>query len=484
MGLKYSKEKNFSEWYSEVIQKAELADLRYNVQGFLVHRWWAVDIMKRMFALYRTELEKKGHKEVWFPAVIPESFLKKEAKHAEFSAEVFWITAAGSNKEKLEQDLALRPTSETGMYTMYSLWLRSWRDLPFKRYQQCQVWRYESTTRPFLRGREFFWIEAHNCFATQKEAENQIKEDIDTTEQVMHKQFGIPFIFFKRPVWDQFAGTDFSCAADTLTPDGRALQQPSTHYYGQKFSKAFDVKFKDKNEKEQYVYQTTYGPAIWRMMASLISYHGDDKGLVLPFNLAPYQIVIVPIIFKEGGKDVLTSCKKVAKQLEAEGYRVHVDDREEYTAGSKFYDWEIRGVPLRIEIGPRDIKDKQVVAVQRHSGKKDKVKISKLSAYVKSVEKKVLSDMIKKADDFLLSHLFEAKTYSDLEKVVKKGGFVKVNWCSMGEDGEQCAEQVEKELLARVRGTRLDKNEKPAKGAKCIVCGAPAQNVVYIARQY
>lgn len=482
MGLKFSKEKNFSEWYTEVIQKAELADLRYNVKGFLVHRWWAVDIMKRMFEAYRKELESKGHKEMWFPALIPESFLKQEAKHAEFSAEVFWVTAAGSNKETLEEPLCLRPTSETGIYNMYSLWIRSWRDLPFKMYQQCQVWRYESTTRPFLRGREFFWIEAHNCFATKQEAEEQIHEDMDTTEKVMHQQFGIPFIFFKRPVWDMFKGTEYSCAADTLTPDGRALQQPSTHYYGQKFSKAFNVKFKDKDEKDQFVHQTTYGPAIWRMMASLISYHGDDRGLVLPFNLAPYQVVIVPIYQKGEIKNIKKVCKNIQGKLEKENYRVFFDEDELDSPGSKFFNWEMKGVPLRLEVGPKDIAAKQAIAVQRHTGKKDKVKLTSIVSYVKKLEPQVLAHLIKQSNDFLRSHIFEAKNLSELEKQIKKGGFVKVNFCSMNEDGAACAEKIEKDLLARVRGTRADKNEKPS--GKCIVCGSPAKCVAYVARQY
>ncbi len=480
--MKHKKDRNFSEWYSEVIQEAELADLRYNVRGFLVHRWWIVDIMKRMFSAFRTELEKKGHKEVWFPALIPESFLKQEAKHAEFAAEVFWVTAAGSNKRKLEEPLVLRPTSETGMYNMYSLWIRSWRDLPLKRYQQCQVWRYESQTRPFLRGREFYWIEAHNCFETRQEAEKQISEDIDTTYRVMYKQFGIPFIFFKRPVWDMFLGTEYSCAADTITPDGKALQQPSTHFYGNKFARAFNVKFRDKNGKEKYVYQTTYGPAIWRMVASLIATHGDDKGLILPFNLAPYQIVIVPIYKKGSIKQIDSYCKLISQKLEKAGYRVFIDSDKEDSPGSKFFKWELKGVPLRLEIGPKDFEKKQVVAAQRNTGKKEPVKSSQIVSYVKKFEPTVLNWLIKRADNFFKSRIITAKNFAELKKGIEKGCFVKVNWCSIDEKGQSCAEKIEKELFARVRGIRVDKQEKPS--GKCIICNRPAKSVVYIARQY
>jgi prolyl-tRNA synthetase len=255
-GITVKKSENFSEWYTQIVQKAELADIRYNVKGFLVHQPWSVKIMKLMFEFLEKELEKNGHAPVWFPAVIPESFLKKEKEHAEFSAEVFWITEAGANYDKLEEKLALRPTSETAMYTMFSMWIRSWRDLPFKTYQNCQVWRYESYTRPFLRGREYFWIEAHNVFATKEEAEKQVEEDMKITEKTMHQKFAIPFIFFQRPQHDKFKGAVNTFAADTLMPDGKAIQLPSTHFLGQNFSKAFDIKFVDKDKKEKYGWQT------------------------------------------------------------------------------------------------------------------------------------------------------------------------------------------------------------------------------------
>ena len=236
----------FSEWFSEVLAKTELADLRYNTKGFLVHRPWSVLCMKEIYRLYEAELERRCHLPVWFPAVIPESNFKKEAEHIEgFAPELFWITHAG--EDKLPERLALRPTSETAMYTMYSLWIRSWRDLPLKLYQSCQVWRCDTkATRPFIRGREFWWIEAHDVFETEAEARKQVAEDMETTENVMHQEFGIPFIFFRRPEWDKFPGAVHTYSADSLMPDGKALQQPSTHLLGQNFSKSFDITFKDR----------------------------------------------------------------------------------------------------------------------------------------------------------------------------------------------------------------------------------------------
>lgn len=480
--LDNKKEENFSEWYSEVIKKADLADLRYNVQGFLVHKWWSTFIIKKIFQLYKEELENKDHKEVMFPLLIPKSNFDKEAEHAKgFSAEVFWVTEAGSKHKKLEEPLALRPTSETAMYTMYSSWVRSWRDLPLKRYQEANVYRYEPNTRPFLRGREFFFLEAHNVFRTKKEAEKQTLEDMEITEKVLHEKLAIPFLGFKRPQWDKFAGAIYTCAADTLSPDGRALQQPSTHFYGQNFSKAFDIKFLDKDEKEKYGWQTTYGPCPWRIFASIISIHGDNKGLVLPFNISPYQIVIVPIIFKGKEKEVLSECKKIKKKLKK--YRVFLDDRED-TAGSKFNDWELKGVPVRIEIGPRDIKKKQVVIVRRDSGKKSFVKLKDLNKTISKIEKELFEELKKKADTSLTKNIHNANTYSELKSKLKKGGFVRINFCSIDKEGENCASKIKEELQAEVRGELLSKKEKVKKDSKCVVCGKKANHVVYIAKQY
>src|SRR3989338_6593471 len=275
-----NKKSNFSEWFTEILQDGELSDIRYNVKGFIVYRPWATIAIKKMYALYEKELEKKGHKPVIFPSVIPEENFKLEASHvAGFTPEVLWITHGGDTP--LEEKIALRPTSETAMYKMYSLWIRSWKDLPLKLYQSCQVWRHETkATRPFIRGREFHWIETHDVFATKKEAENQVKEDMETTESVMHKIFGIPFLFMKRPEWDKFPGAVHTFAADTIMPDGKILQQPSTHLLGQNFSKPFEIKFKNQKEEDEFGWQTCYGPAISRIFASVVALHGDDKGLV------------------------------------------------------------------------------------------------------------------------------------------------------------------------------------------------------------
>lgn len=370
IGMKHKK-KDFSKWFSEILSKAELADIRYNVKGFLVHKPWSVITMKNMYRFYEDELERTGHEPAWFPALIPESNFKMEAEHVEgFAPELFWITHSGD--EKLTERMALRPTSETAMYVMYAKWIRSWRDLPLKIYQSCQVWRCDTkATRPFIRGREFHWIECHDVFATLKEAEEQVKEDMDTTEKVMHQIYGIPFISIQRPEWDKFPGAVHTYVADTLMPDGKVLQQPSTHLLGQNFSKGFGIKFKDKDEKEKHPWQTCYGPAIWRMFASVVALHGDDTGLRFPYEIAPVQVMIVPITGMGKEKEIKKRCEEIQERLSKEGIRARIDFSDN-TPGWKFNQWELKGVPIRIEIGPKELKERKLTLVRRDASSRQK----------------------------------------------------------------------------------------------------------------
>jgi prolyl-tRNA synthetase len=472
---------DFSEWFSEVIAKTQLSDMRYNVKGFIVFREWAVLCMEEMYRALEKELQKKGHSPVWFPAIIPEKNFKKEAEHVEgFSPEVFWVTHAG--EEKLTEKLALRPTSETAMYTMYSQWIRSWRDLPLKLYQRCQVWRYETkATRPFIRSREFHWIEAHDVFSTKDGAESQVNEDMDTTEKVMHQQFGIPFIPFRRPEWDKFSGAVYTVAADTLMPDGKVLQQPSTHFLGQNFSRPFGIKFVDSNEKEQLAWQTCYGPAVSRIFASVIALHGDDKGLIFPFGIAPVQAVIVPILKTGHEEKILAKCESLRGMLDKEGLRIRVDYSEN-SPGWKFNHWEMRGVPIRLELGPRDMENRQLVLVRRDTGQKQTVPEKEIYPAIKEAGTSLTRNLIRKADTWFSSMLHSAGSMHELESGLEKGGFVRVEFCSRESEGRHCAEKIKEKLRAEVRGDRADMHEVP-KG-NCIVCGKKAQTVVYVGRQY
>ena len=476
------KKAQFSEWFSEVLKLAELADLRYNVKGFLVHRPWSVMTMKHMYRLYEEELEKNGHEPVWFPVVIPESNFMKEKEHvAGFVPDVFWVSHGGENK--LEERLALRPTSETALYPLYALWIQGLKDLPLKLYQSCAVYRHETkATRPFIRGREFHWIEAHDVFATRAQAEQQVREDMEMTERIMHQEFGIPYLPFQRPEWDKFPGAVHTYAADTIMPDGKVLQQPSTHLLGQNFSKAFNLRFLNEKGQYEFGWQTCYGPAIWRMLASVISVHGDDRGLVLPFKLAPIQVVIIPIQVKGKEAPVLEKCRLLTEQLKKAGLRVKCDEREE-TPGAKYYYWELKGVPLRIEVGPRDLEAKAYPVARRDTREKVSIPEAELVGKLQEMGAALTQNLIARADAWFNSMIQTANSFDELGEKLKKGGLVRVNFCSIENDGEPCAAKVKETLQADVRGS-LFTPEQPFGDKKCVACGAAAKVVVYAGKQY
>lgn len=478
--FKLDKENNYSEWYTEVLKRAEIVDQRYHVKGFLVIRPNGAIPLELMRREMEKELEKNGHKRSFFPSVIPDSFLHKEKEHVQgFEAEVFWITHG--SKTPLEEKLALRPTSETSMYSMYSIWLRSWRDLPLKLYQSCQVWRYETkATRPFLRDREFHWIEAHDVFATREEAEAQVTEDMKTSEIVIHDKIGVPFLFFNRPEWDKFAGAEYTFAADGLMPDGWVMQLPSTHFLGQNFSKAFGIKFIDKDEQEKYAYQTCYGPAFGRLLAAALSIHGDNKGVILPFDYAPTQIVIIPINVKGKEKEVHHKSKELLESLKS--YRTVLDDSDK-SPGEKYNEWEVRGASLRFEIGPKEVENKEITIVRRDSGKKETIKETHLEKYLSEVNKDILHNLKSKADKHFQEAIQDCATLEDVKKRMDKGGIARTNFCSRDKHGAECAELLKAETQGgQVRGTAHGKEEKPF--GNCVVCGKKAIVVVYVAKAY
>ncbi len=470
---------DFSNWYNTITKEAKLCDLRYGVKGFVVFMPWAVMTMNRMFSMYEAELERNSHVPALFPAVIPEHYFTKESDHVEgFVPECFWVTEAGNNK--LEERLAMRPTSETAMYTMYSLWIKGKSDLPLKLYQRAQVWRYETkATKPFIRSREFYWLEAHNCFATEEQAMNQVRQDMVMADNIIHNEYCIPFFFFKRPQWDKFPGAVNTFAADTLLPDGKALQLPSTHMLGQNFSKAFDVKFMDDDEKEKFVWQTCYGPAISRIYAALIATHGDDRGLVLPFRLAPVQIVIVPIFKDDTKEKVLDYSKGILEKLNM--YSVRLDDSNK-SPGFKFNEWEMLGVPLRIEIGMRDIENGSLTVVRRDTLEKMHVKPDELATVIEDLSESIRKNLKQKADQWFAEINDSAVSMDELNKKLEKGGFIRIPFCSEENDGKSCAEAVKENCQANIRGSLFGSEIKPKE--KCIACAKDANIYLYAARQY
>ncbi|MFH0955130.1 MAG: proline--tRNA ligase [Candidatus Micrarchaeota archaeon] len=477
------KEANFSEWFTEIIKIAELADLRYNVKGFLVYQPWSVLTMEKMYDFLEELLQKKGHNPYWYPVLIPEGNLKMEAEHVEgFAPEVFWVTETGDG-QKLEEKMALRPTSETAFYQMFALWIRSYNDLPFKTYQRAQVFRYETkATRPFLRSREIYWIETHNAFSNHEDALRQIQEDMKTTVEFLTEYLGIPFIFFKRPQWDKFAGAINTYAADSLMPDGKVVQQPSMHDLGQNFSKAFNVTFKDKDGTDKFAYITCFGPAISRIFASLISVHGDTKGLRFPFEVAPKQIVLIPMAANKD-PNVLPFARKLAEELRLSGYRVHLD-RSDKMPGEKFYFWEMKGVPLRIEIGPRELKNKKLVVYRRDLQQKETINAKDLAGWIQKTGKELSSNLRKDAGHLFDNAIKDANSFEELKKLINTRGFVRTNFCTDELSASACAEKIEKELSANVRGQRAEKTEQPFGNKTCIACGKPAKVVLYVAKQY
>lgn len=481
-GLTVKKSEDFSEWFTQITQKAELCDLRYNVKGFVVYRPWSTITMKKMFRIYERVLEKKKHQPLIMPILIPESNFHLESSHVEgFTPEVFWVTEHGDG-EKFEEKLALRPTSETAFYQMFSLWIRSYNDLPLKTYQSGPVYRYETkATRPFFRGREFHWIETHNAFASEEDAMNQVLEDMQTTNEVLTNHFGIPFIFFQRPEWDKFAGAVNTYAADALMPSGKVLQLPSTHMLGQNFSKPFNVKFMDRDNTEKFVFITCYGPAISRIYGGLISLHGDDKGLVLPFDLAPKQIVIVPILFDDSSEKVLKRAELIKKKLK--GYKVIIDDSSK-SAGWKFNHWELKGVPIRIEIGPKDVESNSVVIVRRDTLEKKAIKESDLLKEVEKIDEDFTKNLFRKARSLVEGNIIDVSSLKDLKKAMDSEKIARCVFCSRSMDGKSCADKVKEESSGEVRGTKFDDPSVPSAKEKCVVCGNPGKVFVYVARSY
>ena len=387
---------NFDEWFHDILEKANITDARYPIKGMAVWMPYGFQIRKHTMNIIKNLLDEDGQEEVLFPMLIPESELAKEGIHVKgFEDEVYWITKGGQTE--LNEQLALRPTSETAIYPMYSLWIRTHIDLPIKMYQIVNTFRYETKhTRPLIRVREITTFkEAHTAHATQKESDKQVEDFIE-----MYKEFfddlGIPYLISKRPEWDKFPGADYTMAFDVIMPNGKTLQIGTIHNLGQTFAKTFDITFEDKDGEHKLVYQTCAGLSD-RVIASVIGVHGDDKGLRLPPKVSPNQVTIIPILFKKGQEEVLNKCLEVKKQLESNGIRVNIDNRD-IRPGKKFNDWELNGTPIKLEIGPRDLKNNITIAMRRDSEEKIELALDdNLASNVIDLLKKSSKELSKKA---------------------------------------------------------------------------------------
>jgi prolyl-tRNA synthetase len=477
IGVTVKKSVDFAEWYTEVILKSGLADYA-PIKGCMIIREDAYAMWEKIQEVFNRKIRETGHRNVYFPMFIPEGFLKKESEHfAGFVPEVAWITQGGDTP--LEEKLAVRPTSETIMYATFAKWIRSWRDLPVKINQWCNVVRWETkATKLFLRTREFLWQEGHTAHATSEEAEKETMDILREYKDVMESYLAIPVLVGMKTESEKFAGALYTTTLEAIMPDGKALQMGTSHNLGQNFAHVFDIKFIGEDEKEHYVWQTSWGITT-RLIGAVVMVHGDDKGLVLPPKVAPVQVVIVPIPYKGADSSaIVAKAKEVADNLRAKNLSVAVDDREEYTPGWKFNHWELKGVPLRIEIGPRDLKQQQVTVARRDTYQKTAVKEAEAADAVESLLEEIQDNLYANAKKSLDEKITTVHDYGEFAKILKeKGGFIKAAWCGSA----NCEEKIKEETGATIRLRPFEKEEPVS---ACVYCGEKAKEMVYFARSY
>ncbi|MFQ5722340.1 MAG: proline--tRNA ligase, partial [Candidatus Aminicenantales bacterium] len=455
----------------------ELADYA-PIKGMMVIRPYGYAVWENIQSLLDKRIKEAGHSNAYFPIFIPESFLKKETEHLEgFSPEVAWVTHGG--KEELEERLAVRPTSEAIIGNMYSKWIKSWRDLPLLINQWANIVRWEKVTRPFLRTTEFLWQEGHTAHETYEEAQKETLMILELYKEFVETELAIPVISGKKSEREKFAGALETYSIEALMADGRALQMGTSHNLGQHFSKVFNIRFEDRDQNLQYVWQTSWGVST-RLIGALIMSHGDDSGLKFPPQIAPIQVVIIPISIGNWKESVLPVAQKIKVQLLKAGLRVKLDEREEFTPGWKFSEWEMRGVPLRIEVGPRDVKENQAVLVRRDTLAKKIVSLDHLLQKSRQVLEQIQKNLFSQALEFLQANTHEVRSYQELKTVIEsKRGFVKAFWCGQ----QKCEEKIKEETMATIRVIVLPEN-KPQSAGECVACKKKTENFVYFARAY
>jgi len=469
IGITVSKSENFSEWYTQVVIKAELADYA-PVKGLIVLRPDGYSIWESIKESLDKKLKETGHRNGFLPVLIPESLLAKEKEHFEgFNPEVFWVTHSGNSE--IGDRLALRPTSETLAYSLFSKWIRSWRDLPLKINFWNSALRAEiKGTKPFLRTSEFLWQEGHTVHTTKDEAEKEVADILELYKKTIEEELAVPVVTGKKSEKDKFVGAVYTNTLESLMPDGKALQMGTSHFLGQNFSKPFDVKYLDENNSEIFAWQTSWGVS-WRLIGGMIMTHGDDKGLVLPPKVAPIQVVIIPIYHsKEDKENVLQKACQIKDSLSNNDIRVHLDDREQLTPGFKFNDWEMRGIPIRIEIGPKDIADNQAILVRRHNQTKDTLalleegceKFQHLGYIVEIALEKIQEQMFAAATKILDEKVVSVSEYTQFKKELENGKMIDCSWCG----NQTCEDKIKEETGADLRVIPFDN----AKAETCIYC--------------
>jgi prolyl-tRNA synthetase len=474
-GITAKKAENFDEWYTQVILRSEIADYT-PVSGCLAYRPSGFAIWENIQKATDSEFKKVGILNTYFPLFIPERLLKKEAEHVEgFSPEVAWVTQAGDST--LDERLAVRPTSEAIMYEVVSRWIRSWRDLPLRLNQWNNVvrWEFRHPT-PFLRSREFLWNEGHSIFATKEEADAERDQILGIYRVITEEFLALPSYTGKKTDSEKFPGADATYSLEHLLPDGKAIQGPDFHSDGQRFSKAFEIVFIDQDGAKQFAWQNTWAITT-REIGVMLAVHSDDKGAVVPPRLASIQVVVVPIMNDENRTIILEEARKIFQEL-SNIYRTRFDDRDNLTPGRKFNDWELKGVPLRLEVGPRDLKSRQAVLVRRDTGGKRAVPLDDLSKEVGTELDSIQKNLLEKARAFLYAHTSEADSLARLKEIIGgKGGVVKISWCGK----RRCEEVLKEEVGGKIVNIPLE--QMPPLGA-CVSCGEKAVMTVNYAKSY
>ena len=480
VGITVSKNEDFSEWYTQVVIKAELADYA-PVKGLIVLRPDGYSIWESIKESLDKKLKETGHRNGFLPVLIPESLLAKEKKHFEgFNPEVFWVTHSGDSE--IGDKLALRPTSETLAYSLYSKWIKSWRDLPLKINFWNTALRAEiKGTKPFLRTSEFLWQEGHTVHATKDEAEKEVADILELYKKTIEEELAIPVVTGKKSEKDKFVGAVYTTTLESLMPDGKALQMGTSHFLGQNFSKPFDVKYLGENNSETFAWQTSWGIS-WRLIGGMIMTHGDDKGLVLPPKVAPIQVVIIPIYYsKEEKEKVMLSASAAKNQLSKYDIRVHIDDREQLTPGFKFHDWEMKGIPIRLEIGPKDVAKipNEGVLVRRHNQTKTTIIIEGTMSKLFEVQqelKNIQKEMFDAAKKILDERVVRVSEYQQFKEELDNGKMIDCSWCG----NQTCEDKIKEETGADLRVIPSGN----AKAETCIYCKNSGTTNVLFARGY
>jgi prolyl-tRNA synthetase len=467
---------DFGRWYIDIVRKAELADYS-PVKGCMVIRPYGYAIWELIQQGLDRRFKATGHVNAYFPLLIPESLLTREAEHVEgFAPQVAWVTQGGN--EVLEERLVIRPTSETIIGTMYAKWVQSWRDLPILINQWANVVRWEKVTRLFLRTTEFLWQEGHTAHETAEEAQEETLRMLAVYKEFAESELAMPVMDGEKSESEKFAGAERTYSIEALMRDGRALQAGTSHNLGQNFAKVFDIKFQARDKSVQYVYGTSWGVST-RMIGGVIMTHGDEGGLILPPRIAPYQIVIVPITRGNWRETVLPKAKAIRDELVGRGIRVMLDDRDSQTPGWKFNEWEMRGVPLRLEIGPKDLEKSQVVLARRDTREKSFTPMDGLAAHAEALLETIQQALFDRAVAYRTEHTTEADTYAAFKDVMEgRPGFVVSPWCGSA----ACEASIKTETQATIRNIPFA--SPSASGKSCLKCGEPATVHAWFAKSY